>query len=96
MRLLIQPNKEDAIESEMVLEGRDVETSLETYESADTKYNLRFIVAKNLPPSEPGWFFFIYFQYAFSKLPITPILRTAFRYTKRTYVQKDLCQNQFL
>ena len=58
MRLLIQPNKEDAIESEMVLEGRDVETSLETYESADTKYNLRFIVAKNLPPSEPGWFFF--------------------------------------
>ena len=54
MRLLIQPNKEDAIESEMVLEGRDVQTSLETYESADTKYNLRFIVAKDLPPSEPG------------------------------------------
>ena len=56
MRLLIQPNKEDAIESEMMLEGRDVQTSLETYESADTKYNLRFIVAKNLPPSEPGKF----------------------------------------
>ena len=54
MRLLIQPNKEDAIESEMMLEGRDVQTSLETYESADTKYNLRFIVAKDLPPSEPG------------------------------------------
>ena len=83
MRLLIQPNKEDAIESEMVLEGRDVETSLETYESADTKYNLRFIVAKNLPPSEPGWFFLnFYFQYAFSKIEIanhiTPIFNTQY------------------
>ena len=53
LRLLIQPVKEDNIESDMLLEGRELLSTLETYESADTKYHLRFIVSKDLPPSEP-------------------------------------------
>ena len=53
LRLIVNPQKEDSVESEMILDGRDSVTTLETYESADTKYHLRFIVAKNLPPSEP-------------------------------------------
>ena len=53
LRLLIQPVKDDNVESDMLLEGRELLSTLETYESADTKYHLRFIVSKDLPPSEP-------------------------------------------
>lgn len=53
LRVLMNPNGNTSVTTEMTLHGQDVPTPLENHESADTKYNLSFQVADNLPPSEP-------------------------------------------
>lgn len=59
LQVLVQAQKSPSASSssgsvaEMVLEGRDRVTTLETGESPDTKYNLSFKVDEKLPASEP-------------------------------------------
>lgn len=53
LRILISPTKSSTSRNEIVLEGQDIPTPLDVFESADTKYNLSFKVDDNLPPSEP-------------------------------------------